>query len=134
MKLKTLSYIALGIAMPWLLSRVIDMDILLTAYILLPLIGSIHELLHLIAIKILRLDHRFIANGLFIGFYINTNSPKNIVIAASFPQITTIVLIVIYIVFNSYLALVLSIYHTALSLEDITKIFRYTLLYHNVSL
>ncbi len=89
MKLKIISYIVLGITMPWLLSRAIDMDILLNAYILLPLIGSIHELLHLIAIKILHLGYRFIANGLFIGFYINANSPKAIVIAASFPQITT---------------------------------------------
>lgn len=127
MKLKILSYIALGITMPWLLSRVMGMGILLNAYILLPLIGSIHELLHLAAIKILSLDHRFVVNGLFIGFHINANSPKSIIIAASFPQITTIALIIVYIMFNSYLALTLSIYHTALSLEDITKIFRYIL-------
>ncbi len=134
MKVRALSYVIIGLVIPWLLGKAINMDILLNAYILLPLIGFTHELLHLVAIKMLGLSHRFIMNGLFIGFHISTDSPRNIVLAASFPQVLNVILFSIYIALNSYLALALFIYHTLLSFEDISKIFKYTLFYDNPQL
>ena len=129
-KLKNVGYILLGFTISAYLSSLLSTSDIVAVLSLLPIIALTHEALHLVALKMLRVEHAFSANGMFIGFRVKTNNVKSFIISALFPQAISMTLIVLYIINKSYIALSLALLHIAMSVEDLGKVVKYLTVYH----
>lgn len=127
-KLKTAAYVLLGFTVSWTLSSFLDVGSLTYITILtsLLLIGVLHELLHLIAINMFRIEHRFVVKGLYIGFVVNVDSKRKYIITALFPQMLTLTMLLLYIFTLNKTMLLLTLLHVAISTEDIGRCLKYT--------
>ncbi|MCS7111864.1 MAG: metalloprotease family protein [Ignisphaera sp.] len=128
MKLKNAAYIILGFTVSWMLSSFLNISgqIYVTILALLALIGILHELLHFVAINMFGIGYRFVVKGLYVGFIINTDRKEKYLLTALFPQILTIVVLLLYMLTLDGVMLALSILHTAISIEDIGRCIKYT--------
>jgi hypothetical protein len=97
---------------------------------LLPIIALTHEALHLVALKMLRVEHAFSVSGMLIGFRVRANNVKSFIISALFPQVISMVLVVLFIINKSCVALSLALLHIAISVEDLGKVVKYLIVYH----
>ncbi len=130
MKLKNAAYILLGFTLSWVLSSLLDINHLIYVTIIVPflLIGILHELLHLMAINIFGIRYKFTIKGLYIGFIINVDKRGKYILTALFPQILTLLMILLYIFTLNKAVLTLSILHIAISVEDLGKCIKYIFL------
>lgn len=125
MKLKIAIQVILGLVMPWALSKLVGEDITSIILVSTPILGLTHELIHLLLIKLLRLEYRFFINGLYVGFKAIFQSVNQFIVTAIAPQIITILLALMYMItLNRYLV-PLAILHIAISSEDIIKVIKY---------
>ncbi len=119
-------YLAIGFATPIAALYLASENTVIIATATLPLIALIHELLHLIAARIRRVPHRFITKSAFmIGLSVNVKDSREYIALALAPQIVTLVLLALFFVTGFSLFLVLALFHTALSLEDIARAARH---------
>lgn len=129
MKVRIIMHTVLGFISTWLIVSITGRDLLPALLMLIPPIGFLHELLHLIVIKAYKLRYGLVVNGLYIGFKTEFKNVKQLIVAASAPQILTASLIALYTVTMSYIVLGLSLIHLAISSEDIIKIAKYAIDY-----
>jgi len=70
--------------------------------------------------------YRFIAkNAFMIGLSINVKNSREYIVLALTPQIVTLALLTLYFITSFSLFIVLALFHTALSLEDIARVARH---------
>jgi len=124
-KLKPVIYMVLGFAIAWLLTKLLSS--LQNALIigLMPFIGLLHELLHLVASIAVKASYKFTLNGLFIGFKIVVKNVRDFIIIALMPQILSVLFLILFLMLNSNMALALMLIHVAISLEDLNKATKY---------
>jgi hypothetical protein len=128
-KLRIFTQILIGFILSWFSATVVGRD---NAYIVLaaiPLIGFIHEVLHLVPLKLYRLDFNFVVNGMLIRFKSTFRNIDQYIVTATAPQILTIALAILYILTMNTYVLILSVLHIVISCEDILKVFRYIVNY-----
>ncbi len=119
-------YIAIGFATPIAALYLASENTVIMATATLPLIALIHELLHLMAARIRKVPHRFITKSAFmIGLLVNVKDSREYIALALTPQIVTLVLLALFVVTGFSLFIVLALFHTALSLEDIARAARH---------
>jgi hypothetical protein len=124
------SYILLGFTISAYLSSLLSASDIVAVLSLLPIIALTHEALHLAALKMLRIEHVFSANGMFIGFRVKTNNVKSFIISALFPQAISMTLVALYSINRSYIVLSLALLHIAISIEDLGKAAKYLIIYY----
>jgi len=129
-KLKSVGYILLGFTISASLSSLLSTSDVVAVLSLLPIIALMHEALHLVALKMLRVEHAFSVSGMFIGFRVKTNNVKSFIISALFPQAISMALVVLYIINRSCIALSLALLHIAISVEDLGKVVKYLIVYY----
>ncbi|MCC6045839.1 MAG: metalloprotease family protein [Ignisphaera sp.] len=127
MKVKPAAYILLGFTIAWLLTKLLNWIEGVLVIGLIPFIGFAHELLHLISSLIVGASHKFTFNGLLIGFKIVSKSVEDFIAIALSPQIISILLLILYAILSSSIALALAVIHIAISVEDLSKITKYLL-------
>lgn len=125
MKLRVFVQILIGFVTSWITTTIIGREKLHLVIIAVPILGLIHELLHYITLKLLKLEHRFVVKGFLIGFKSTFKNINQFIVAAATPQIVTIVLAIIYVLTSNIYTLTLSLLHVAISYEDLLKIFKY---------
>ena len=119
-------YLAIGFATPIAALYLAPESTVITATAILPLIALVHELLHLVAARIRRVPHRFITRSAFmIGLSVNVKDSREYIALALTPQIVTLVLLALFFITGFSLFIVLALFHTALSLEDIARAARH---------
>jgi hypothetical protein len=126
-KVKPAAYILLGFTIAWLLTKLLNWIEGVLVIGLIPFIGFTHELLHLVSSLIVGASHKFTFNGLLIGFKIVSKSVEDFIAIALSPQIISILLLILYAILSSSLALALAVIHIAISVEDLSKITKYLL-------
>jgi len=125
-KLKEATYIVSGFLISWVTSSFIDIkNAIYILFLLIPLMGIAHEIFHLIAINILKIKYKFTIKGLYIGFIVNVESKRKYILAASFPQLFTLMMMIFYIFTLNAIILTLILLHIAISIEDIGKCLKY---------
>jgi len=128
-KLRIFTQILIGFILGWFSATVVGRDNAYIVLVAIPLIGFIHEVLHLVPLKLYRLDFNFVANGMLIGFKSTFRNIDQYIVTATAPQILTIALAILYILTMNTYVLVLSVLHIVISCEDILKVFRYIVNY-----
>ncbi len=89
-----------------------------------PLIALVHEVLHVVALRILGLRYKFTFTGTKIGFLVQFSKRRDYIVCALFPQVLTIVLLASSFLLAREL-LVVALIHVAMSAHDIFKSFGY---------
>lgn len=129
-KVKSFAYIVLGFAISWILMRLLNSVENFIVIGLIPFIGFLHELLHLIASMAVRATHKFALSGLLVGFKVTTKSVEDFIAIALLPQIISIMLFILYILLESSTILALMLIHVAISVEDLSKVAKYLIVYY----
>ncbi len=123
---EVLTYILTGMAIPAIMSVFLDLSSIQIAAMCLPLIALVHELMHLLAIRLLGLEYRFEVSGLKVGFIVRFSKPSHYIVAALLPQAITVSMLVLGFAGMSFCT-ALAVMHLAISCEDIVKSVKYAI-------
>ncbi|MEM0026428.1 MAG: metalloprotease family protein [Ignisphaera sp.] len=124
-KLKIFAYLCMGFATSLVTSKMMNMEQTVIAMVSLPLIGLLHELIHLMMINVVRAQYKFMLRGLYVGFNVSVEGVEDFIAIALAPQAISLLLAILYIFTYSNVPLVLMIVHIAISAEDLHKSIKY---------
>lgn len=125
MKLRAIAYIVIGLVIAWIIKMLLGSESLYMVFMAVPIMGFIHELLHLLMIKIFRLRYKLLVKGFHIGFKVVFHDINQFVIAAIAPQAMTISFVLLFLATSNRYILSLALLHLAISFEDMLKVVRY---------
>ena len=125
MRVGNAALMLLGVALGAAISSLLGFAALSRALALIPIVAAAHELLHLAAIRVKGLAHRFVARGLLLGYVVEFSEPRDYVVCALAPQTITAVLAVLYAVTGLRWVAALALLHVAISINDIAKSVKY---------